>query len=128
MKFDPQFSAIVTGGASGLGRASAEALVASGFQVAIFDVNAEKGEAVATDIGALFCAVDVTSEESVVAGFAKARAAHGQERVLVHCARHSPSLLTPLALLQPETVARAWSLPRGLPISAASPSMSRMSS
>ncbi|MGH6788003.1 MAG: SDR family oxidoreductase, partial [Novosphingobium sp.] len=50
---------------------------------------AEKGEEVASAIGGLFCNVDITSEDSVVAGFDKARAAHGQERVLVHCAMTS---------------------------------------
>lgn len=49
-------------------------------------MQAAKGEAVAADIGGIFCEVNVTSEESVDAGFAKARAAHGQERVLVCCA------------------------------------------
>ncbi|MDE2570834.1 MAG: SDR family oxidoreductase [Sphingomonadales bacterium] len=89
MKFDNTTAAVVTGGASGLGQASAEALAAAGFKVAIFDVNEEKGEAVAKSIGGLFCRVDITSEESVVAGFEMARAAHGQERVLVHCAQIS---------------------------------------
>ena len=89
MKIDSTTPAIVTGGASGLGRATAEALAAAGAKVAIFDVNAEAGEAVAKAIGGLFCNVDITSEESVLAGFAKARAAHGQERVLVHCAMTS---------------------------------------
>lgn len=82
-------AAVVTGGASGLGRATAQALVAAGVKVAIFDVNQAQGEQVAQDIGGLFCQVDITSEDSVVAGFAKARAAHGQERVLVHCAMTS---------------------------------------
>lgn len=89
MKFDTGFSAVVTGGSSGLGRASAEALAAAGFRVAIFDVNAEKGEEIAADIGGIFCHVDITSEDSVVAGFEKARAAHGQERITVHCAQIS---------------------------------------
>lgn len=89
MKIDSQIAAVVTGGASGLGRATAEALAATGAKVAIFDVNTEKGEEVARAIGGLFCHVDITSEESVVAGFAKARAAHGQERVTVHCAMTS---------------------------------------
>ena len=82
-------AAVVTGGASGLGRASATALAAAGAKVAIFDMAVERGEAVAKEIGALFCQVNVTDEESVVAGFAKARAAHGQERILVHCAQTS---------------------------------------
>ena len=89
MKLDTSVAAVVTGGASGLGRASAEALAAQGVKVAIFDVNEALGEEVAAKIGGLFCKVDITSEESVVAGFAKARAAHGQERILVHCAMTS---------------------------------------
>ena len=89
MKIDSSTAAVVTGGASGLGRASAEALAAAGLNVAIFDLNEELGAEVAQAIGGLFCKVDITSEDSVVAGFAAARAAHGQERVLVHCAMAS---------------------------------------
>jgi NAD(P)-dependent dehydrogenase (short-subunit alcohol dehydrogenase family) len=89
MIIDATTSAVVTGGASGLGRAAAEALAAAGVKVAIFDVNEAKGEEVAQSIGGLFCKVDINSEESVVAGFAKARAALGQERILVHCAMTS---------------------------------------
>ena len=89
MKLDNSISAVVTGGASGLGRASAEALAAQGVKVAIFDVNEAMGEEVAAKIGGLFCKVDITSEDSVVAGFEKARTAHGQERILVHCAMTS---------------------------------------
>ncbi len=89
MKIDKTTAAVVTGAASGLGKATAEALAAAGARVALFDVNAEAGEAVAKAIGGLFCKVDITSEESVVAGFAKARAAHDQERVLIHCAMTS---------------------------------------
>ena len=79
-------TAVVTGGASGLGEATARALAARGAKVALFDLNRDKGEAVAADIGGLFCAVDVTSDESVDAGFVAARAAHGQERILISCA------------------------------------------
>ena len=89
MKIDASISAVVTGGASGLGRASAEALAAAGVKVAIFDVNEAKGAEVAQAIGGIFCKVDINNEDAVVAGFAKARAAHGQERVLVHCAMTS---------------------------------------
>jgi len=89
MKLDATTSAVVTGGASGLGRATAEALAAAGVKVAIFDINEANGNEVAKAIGGLFCKVDINSEESVVEGFAKARAAHGQERVLVHCAMTS---------------------------------------
>ena len=78
--------AIVTGGASGLGEGTARRLAADGAKVTIFDLNEERGEAVAQQIGGIFCRVDVSSEESIEAGFAKARQAHGQERVLINCA------------------------------------------
>jgi len=86
MKIDTTTAAVVTGGASGLGRASAEALANAGVKVAIFDLNEEIGAQVADAIGGIFCKVDIMDEESVVAGFEKARAAHGQERITVHCA------------------------------------------
>lgn len=79
-------AAVVTGGASGLGEATARALAAEGARVAIFDLNAAAGEVVAREIGGTFCKVDVTSDAQVDAAFAKARAAHGQERILVNCA------------------------------------------
>ena len=79
-------SAVVTGGASGLGEATARELARRGAKVAIFDRDAERGETVAGEIGGVFCEVDVTSDEKVAAAFAKAREAHGQERVLVNCA------------------------------------------
>ncbi len=71
MLIDSSTAAIVTGGASGLGRATAEAMAAAGIKVAIFDLNAKQGQAVAEAIGGLFCEVDITSEDSVVAGFAR---------------------------------------------------------
>jgi NAD(P)-dependent dehydrogenase (short-subunit alcohol dehydrogenase family) len=86
MKIDSTIAAVVTGGASGLGRASATALASAGAKVAIFDVNEEAGTAVAREIGATFCNVNILDEESALKGFDKAREANGQERVLVHCA------------------------------------------
>jgi NAD(P)-dependent dehydrogenase (short-subunit alcohol dehydrogenase family) len=86
MKLDSSVAAVVTGGASGLGAATSRALAAHGVKVAIFDFNEEKGEAIAREIGGVFCKVDVTSDSEVDAAFAKARAAHGQERILVNCA------------------------------------------
>ena len=86
MKLDSSISAVVTGGASGLGAATARRLAKQGVKVAIFDFNEEKGEALAKELGGVFCKVDVTSEEQVDAAFAKARAAIGQERILVNCA------------------------------------------
>ena len=86
MRLSSDIAAVVTGAASGLGEATARALASQGARVAVFDMNAERGEAVAREIGGVFCSVDVTSEEGVRAGFEQARAAHGQERVLVNCA------------------------------------------
>ena len=86
MKLSSDISAVVTGGASGLGAATARRLAKHGVKVALFDLNAEAGEALAKQIGGVFCKVDVTNEDQVDAAFAKARAAIGQERVLVNCA------------------------------------------
>jgi NAD(P)-dependent dehydrogenase (short-subunit alcohol dehydrogenase family) len=86
MKLDSTVAAVVTGAASGLGAATARALAAHGVKVAIFDLQEEKGKAMAEEIGGIFCEADVTSDESIDAAFAKARAAHGQERILVNCA------------------------------------------
>ncbi len=88
MKLDSSIAAVVTGGASGLGEATVRQLAAHGVKIAIFDLERqrEKAEKVAADVGGVFCAVDVTNDEEVDAAFAKARAANGQERVLVNCA------------------------------------------
>lgn len=86
MQITKDTAAIVTGGASGLGQATARALAKAGAKVAIFDINAEAGEATAREIGGIFCNVNIMSEESCVEGFEKARKAHGQERITVHCA------------------------------------------
>lgn len=86
MQLNSSVAAVITGGASGLGAATARRLAAHGVKVALFDLNASQGESLAQELGGIFCAVDVTSEEQVDAGFAKARAAHGQERILVNCA------------------------------------------
>ncbi|EAQ27986.1 3-hydroxyacyl-CoA dehydrogenase [Erythrobacter sp. NAP1] len=89
MKLETGMAAVVTGGASGLGRASAAALAEAGLKVAIFDINDEAGEEHAAAIGGTFHHVDIMDEDSVEAGFAAARAANGQERVTVHCAMAS---------------------------------------
>jgi NAD(P)-dependent dehydrogenase (short-subunit alcohol dehydrogenase family) len=86
MKLDSSISAVVTGGASGLGEATARALAATGVKVAIFDLNEERGSALASEFGGVFCKVNVTVEAQVDAAFQKARAAIGQERILVNCA------------------------------------------
>ena len=94
MQIDSTTAAIVTGGASGLGEATARRLRQAGAPVALFDMNGARGDAVAAEIGALFCEVNVTDEASIAAGLAKARAAHGVERVLVNCAGIAPGKRT----------------------------------
>jgi NAD(P)-dependent dehydrogenase (short-subunit alcohol dehydrogenase family) len=86
MKISSSLSAIVTGGASGLGLASVRALREAGVKVAIFDLNEEGGAKAAAETGAIFVKVDIMSEDNVLAGFEAARAANGQERIVVHCA------------------------------------------
>ncbi len=81
-------SAIVTGGASGLGRATVDALVARGARVTIFDINADKARDVAASLGeaVTWAAVDVTDEASVQAGIERAQQAFGPIHALVNCA------------------------------------------
>src|SRR5580698_234099 len=86
MELNASVAAIVTGGASGLGEATCRALAKHGVKIAIFDLQREKGEKVAAELGGVFCEVNVTSDESVAEGFKKARAANGQERILINCA------------------------------------------
>ena len=86
MKLDSNITAIVTGGASGLGEATVRLLAEKGVKCGIFDLNEEKGEAVAKEVGGAFAKVNVTSDEEVDAGFAKIREALGQERILINCA------------------------------------------
>ncbi len=86
MKIDSSISAVITGGASGLGAAVARRLAGQGARVALFDLNEEAGEALAAELGGVFCKVNVTDDAQVDAAFAKAREAIGQERVLVNCA------------------------------------------
>lgn len=87
-------SAVVTGGASGLGGAAAQMLAEAGAKVAIFDMNEEAGAAMAARIGGVFARVDVADPASVEAGFRAAREAHGQERVLINCAGVAPPAKT----------------------------------
>jgi NAD(P)-dependent dehydrogenase (short-subunit alcohol dehydrogenase family) len=86
VKIDSTTAAIVTGGASGLGEATARKLASLGAKVAIFDLQRDRGARVAGEIGGLFCEANVTDEKSVEAAMAKARGAHGVERILVCCA------------------------------------------
>lgn len=86
MQLDQTISAVVTGGASGLGEASARHLASFGVRVGVLDLNAERGMRVASEINGAFHACDVTDDASVDAALAAIRAKHGMERVLVNCA------------------------------------------
>ena len=79
-------AAVVTGASSGLGEATARELARRGAKVAVFDRDADRGTKVASEIAGIYCEVDVTCDEKVAAAFARAREAHGQERVLINCA------------------------------------------
>ena len=81
--------AVVTGGASGLGEATARMLAGAGAQVAIFDMNAARGAAVAAEIGGRFHAVDVSDAESVAAGLSGLT-----PRICVNCAGIAPGAKT----------------------------------
>ncbi|MBN9064755.1 MAG: 3-hydroxyacyl-CoA dehydrogenase [Rhizobiales bacterium 65-9] len=94
MKLDSSMAAVVTGGASGLGEATARMLAGEGVKVALFDLNAERGEAVAKELGGVFCKCDVASEASVDEALASARKVHGVERILVNCAGIGPAMRT----------------------------------
>lgn len=92
MKIEGQ-AALVTGGASGLGEATARELARLGAKVAVLDINAAQAEKVASDINAQYgddcavaCPCDITHTDSVLAALAKAAAAHGPARILMNVA------------------------------------------
>jgi NAD(P)-dependent dehydrogenase (short-subunit alcohol dehydrogenase family) len=79
-------AALVTGGASGLGEATARELARLGAKVAVLDVNLAQAEKVAAEIGGVACQCDITNTESLAAAMAKASAAHGPARILMNIA------------------------------------------
>ena len=83
-------AAIITGGGSGLGEATARALAAKGGKVALFDVVEDAAKRVANEIGGIACGCDVTDEASTQAAIAKAREAHGPARIVIQCAGIAP--------------------------------------
>jgi NAD(P)-dependent dehydrogenase (short-subunit alcohol dehydrogenase family) len=78
--------AIVTGGASGLGAAVTRRLAAAGAKVTVFDLNADLGTAIASEIGGQFIPVNVADEAAVEAAVEQAESAHGTARICVNCA------------------------------------------
>lgn len=85
--------AVVTGGASGLGEATARHLIAQGAQVVLVDLNAEQGQAVQAQLGAQarFASLDVTQEQQVAAFFEQLQQQEGRLDILVNCAGIAPS-------------------------------------
>jgi len=94
MKIDKSVSAVVTGGASGLGFAVSKVLREHGAAVTLFDWDAEKGARAAEELGATFVETDVTDAKNVAAAFQAARAANGQENACINCAGIAPAAKT----------------------------------
>jgi NAD(P)-dependent dehydrogenase (short-subunit alcohol dehydrogenase family) len=84
-------AALVTGGGSGLGRATAERFAALGAKVALLDINGDAVKAAAEKIGGVGIACDVTSADNMAAAIAEARAKNGPARILVNCAGIGPA-------------------------------------
>ena len=84
-------AAVVTGGASGLGAATAEELARAGAKVACLDVNLDGARAVAERIGGCAVRCDVTDGEQGAAALAQARDQHGAARILINCAGVGPA-------------------------------------
>jgi NAD(P)-dependent dehydrogenase (short-subunit alcohol dehydrogenase family) len=84
-------AAVVTGGASGLGAATARMLAQAGAKVAIFDVNQKAAAEVAIDINGIAVTCDVTDSAATEKAFAKAAADHGTARILINCAGVGPA-------------------------------------
>lgn len=83
-------AAIVTGGASGLGEATARRLARKGAKVAIFDLNEELGAALAHEISGRFIRADVTDENDIARAIGEAERTNGTARILVNCAGIGP--------------------------------------
>ena len=94
MKLTDQISAVVTGGASGLGEAVVRYLRSKQVKTALFDRDDALGQQVADKTGSLFVKVDVSDAASVRQGFEEARQIQGQERLVVNCAGIAPAMKT----------------------------------
>jgi NAD(P)-dependent dehydrogenase (short-subunit alcohol dehydrogenase family) len=79
-------AAVITGGASGMGAATARLLSQAGAKVALLDLNLAQAEKIAAEVGGIAIACDVTSEDSVTAALSQASQQHGPARICVNCA------------------------------------------
>jgi NAD(P)-dependent dehydrogenase (short-subunit alcohol dehydrogenase family) len=84
-------AAIITGGASGLGAATAELLAQQGAKVALLDVNVDAARTLAGKLGGIAARCDVTDDKSATDAIAEARARHGAARILINCAGIGPA-------------------------------------
>jgi NAD(P)-dependent dehydrogenase (short-subunit alcohol dehydrogenase family) len=84
-------AAIITGGASGLGAATAELLAQQGAKVALLDVNVDAARTLAGKLGGIAVRCDVTDDKSATDAIAEARARHGAARILINCAGIGPA-------------------------------------
>jgi NAD(P)-dependent dehydrogenase (short-subunit alcohol dehydrogenase family) len=94
MRLGPGTPTVVTGGASGLGAATARAVARRGARVAVLDRDAERGSKLAGEVHGLFCDTDVTDPAAIAAALARAAAAHGPARLVVTCAGIAPAART----------------------------------
>jgi NAD(P)-dependent dehydrogenase (short-subunit alcohol dehydrogenase family) len=91
MRPGPDTPAVVSGGASGLGAATARALARRGARVTVLDLDAARGAKLAGEVHGLYCEVDVTDPAAVAAALERAEAAHGPARIAVACAGIAPA-------------------------------------
>lgn len=94
MDLGNHLSAVITGGASGLGAEVATALASRGVKVALLDMNVSAGTDLAEKLQGVFCETDVSDQQSVAAALEKARKINGQERICVNCAGIAPAAKT----------------------------------
>ena len=94
MELSEHLSAVITGGASGLGATVATELAARGVKVALLDMNVSAGTELAKHLGGVFCETDVSDQASVASALEKARSVNGQERICVNCAGIAPAAKT----------------------------------
>ncbi|SNT14491.1 MULTISPECIES: SDR family NAD(P)-dependent oxidoreductase [unclassified Azospirillum] len=90
MKINEHTAALISGGGSGLGAATARALAARGVKVALLDINPDAAAAVAAEIGGIAIRCDVTSADSAAQAVAEAAASNGPARIAVNCAGIAP--------------------------------------